>query len=83
MIMTTRTKQTVEEWLDQIDVRPEDARDATPFREIVAASEAVGAAEEALRVAVDNARRSGLSWSTIGAALGISKQAAHERFAGK
>jgi hypothetical protein len=81
--MTTRTKQTVEEWLDQIDVRPEDARDATSFREIVAANEAVGAAEGALRVAVDNARKSGLSWSTIGAALGISKQAAHERFAGK
>src|SRR5713226_9434585 len=29
---------------------------------------------------VDQARRSGLSWSQIGAAMGVSKQAAQKRF---
>lgn len=29
---------------------------------------------------VDRARRGGATWSTVGRALGISKQAAHERF---
>ena len=31
---------------------------------------------------VDQCRRSGRSWSEISAALGVSKQAAHQRFAG-
>jgi hypothetical protein len=32
--------------------------------------------------AVASARERGLPWSTVGSALGISRQAAHERFAG-
>lgn len=34
-------------------------------------------------VAIADARRRGLSWAAIGAALGVSAQSAHTRFAGR
>lgn len=66
--------------LDTLDVSSHPARDATSFRTIVAAAANVSAAEEALRVAVRAARETGDSWTVIGAALGVSKQAAQQRF---
>lgn len=41
---------------------------------------ALGAAEREVDVAVSGARRDGMSWAKIGAALGTSPQAAHKRF---
>ena len=41
---------------------------------------AVDDAEEMLRAAVAHARSENCSWSEIGTHLGVSKQAAHERF---
>jgi hypothetical protein len=41
------------------------------------------AAEAQLDNAVAAARRKGLSWAKIGAAAGVSAQAAHERWASK
>lgn len=38
------------------------------------------AAAQARRAIVDEARAAGETWQTIGDALGISRQAAHERF---
>jgi hypothetical protein len=38
-------------------------------------------AESRVAAEVDAARRAGVSWSAIGDALGVSRQAAHERFA--
>lgn len=56
------------------------ARDATGFRRVVAAKEALELAEQALREAIDDARRDGDSWTVIGAALGTSRQNAFQRF---
>lgn len=46
-------------------------------QEVRESREALGKVE---RDAVRAARRSGLSWEAIGAAFGVSRQAAHERF---
>lgn len=58
-----------------------EVRDATHFRRIIAATEAVEQAKAQLREAVREARKAGDSWTVIGAALGVSKQAAQQRFA--
>jgi dihydroxyacetone kinase len=69
-----------EKWLDQLDPATVKPRDASRVRAIIAASEALAAAEENLRQAVAEARAAGDTWTVIGAALGTTKQAAHERF---
>ena len=46
------------------------------------AEELVHTADSLLGVFVDRARQRGRSWADIGQALGVSKQAAHERFVG-
>jgi dihydroxyacetone kinase len=78
--MTTRTRAD-DTGLGALDPATTTARDATHFRVIIAAAEAVDAAESALRAAVRAAREAGDSWTVIGAALGVSKQAAQQRFA--
>ncbi len=77
--MTTRVRQD-ETGLEQLDPATHPARDATHFRAIIAADAAVADAEAALRDAVRAAREAGDSWSIIGEALGVSKQAAQQRF---
>lgn len=72
--------EATEKWLDSLDPTQLDFRDASHVRAIIAANEALAAAEESLRKAVAEARAAGESWTVIGAALGTSKQAAHERF---
>ena len=66
--------------LDQLDPATTDARDATHFRRIVAAKQAVVDADTELRAAVAAAREAGDSWVVIGAALDTSKQNAYQRF---
>lgn len=78
--MTTKTRAD-DTGLDALDPAISVARDATHFREIIAAFEAVDAAENELRAAVRAAREAGDSWTVIGAALGVTKQAAQQRFA--
>ena len=56
------------------------ARDATNFRRIIAARKQVDTTKQELQEAVNAARASGDSWTVIGAALDISKQAAYQRF---
>lgn len=77
---TTEQIDPTERWLDSLDPARLDFRDATGVRAIIAAADAVTAAEAGLRQAVAQARAGGDSWTVIGAALGTSKQAAHERF---
>lgn len=69
--------------LDQVDPAIHPARDATSFRRIIAARDSVAAAENELIFAVHAAREAGDSWTTIGAALGVTRQAAQQRFGGK
>lgn len=66
--------------LDALDLSKVDVRDAKHFRAIVAANKSVSAAQDELRTAVLDARTAGDSWTVIGAALGITKQAAQQRF---
>lgn len=61
---------------------PRSWRDArVSFRQIVAAREALAVAEQNLRDAVAAARDAGDTWAVIGAAMGTTRQSAHERFA--
>lgn len=76
----TEQVDATEQWLENLDPARLDFRDASGVRAIIAAADAVQAAQDDLRQAVATARASGDSWTVIGAALGTSKQAAHERF---
>ncbi|WP_134324747.1 hypothetical protein [Cumulibacter soli] len=76
--MTTKTKDST--GLDRLDPATHPARDAKHFRAIIAANDNVETARRELADAVSAARDAGNSWTVIGAALGISRQAAQERF---
>ncbi len=80
MAHEVKTEQGLEDWLDSIEPDPADARDATHIRRIIAAAEAVEKSEAELRAAVTAARAAGDTWDAIGVALGISRQAAYQRF---
>jgi len=66
--------------LEALDPADHPSRDARHFRRIVAAAEGVTTAETELADAVAAARAAGDSWTVIGAALGVSRQAAQQRF---
>ena len=68
--------------LDHLDPSTHPARDAASFRRILAARRDLAAAEHELREAVRAAREAGDSWTVIGAALDITRQAAQQRFGG-
>lgn len=48
--------------------------------QVVTAARAATAADTALHDAVNNARQAGIPWAIIGAAVGVSRQAAQQRF---
>lgn len=66
-------------WLDTVEPSG-PARDASHLRRIIAATEAVERSEHELHAAVAAARAAGDTWDAIGAALGVSRQAAYQRF---
>ena len=76
----TKTEHGLEDFLDQIEPASADARDASHIRRIIAANEALGAAQADLNAAVLAARRAGDTWDAIGVALGITRQGAYQRF---
>lgn len=83
MTLTLKTNDTrAELWLDQLD--PKDpsvkVRDGRYLRRVRDAAEAADEATEDLRRAVAEARANGESWGTIGMVLGVSRQAAQQRF---
>ena len=77
---TTRAADGVEIWLDSLDPATTPASDAADLRRIGAALSDVDVAENELADAVRAARERGRSWATIGMVLGVSKQAAQQRF---
>lgn len=73
-----------EAWLDQLD--PETIvsheSDAADLRAIGEALRAVAASDLGLADQVAKARANGRTWTQIASVLGVSKQAARERFGG-
>ncbi|MGH3500978.1 MAG: hypothetical protein ACRDQA_08800 [Nocardioidaceae bacterium] len=66
---------------DELDPATAEAEPTSDLREIAVASEAARADEARLREAVAVARAHGRSWNQIAIALGVSRQAARQRFA--
>jgi hypothetical protein len=71
-----------EAWLDQLDPEAIASPDASAadLRGIGEALHAVAASDLRLAEQVATARANGRTWTQIGAVLGVSKQAARERF---
>lgn len=67
-----------EEWAATLDRA--DFEDVSDLRAVAGAVDAVQADQARLREAVGVARLNGRSWGEIGIALGVSRQAARERF---
>lgn len=68
-----------EAWADELD--PAKLEDIADLRAIADASKTVRADEARLREAVQVARGHGHSWNRIAVALGVSRQAARQRYA--
>jgi len=66
--------------LNALSPETHPARDAEPFRRIIAARRALAEAQAELVAAVDAARGAGDSWTVIGAALGTTRQGAFRKF---
>lgn len=72
-----------EELADRMDPAGADVLRIDDLREVAIVSEAVRTDEERLREAVAISRTRGRSWNQIALALGVSRQAARQRFADK
>lgn len=66
--------------LDKLDTLTDPTRDASDLRRISEIVAARVVQERELADAVAQARAKGRSWAKIGLALGVSRQAAQERF---
>ncbi len=80
MTDTTTEQNRLASFLDSVKPDRADARDATHIRRIIAANKAVEAAHGELAAAVAAARAAADTWDAIGVALGVSRQAAYQRF---
>ncbi len=78
----TTTHDDIEARLDALDLGQLPVDDPADLRRIGRAKHAVRDAEVELRAAVAASRASGRSWGHIGIVLGITKQAAQQRFGG-
>ncbi len=76
----TRNLGDIEELLETVDLSTLEVEDPADLRRIGLAKHALRDAEAELRAAVAASRASGRSWGYIGLVLGISKQAAQQRF---
>jgi hypothetical protein len=65
------------DWIESDDFEPGPAYDVRP---IVAARNELEVARQHLIDEVRSAHNAGLSWTAIGAILGVSRQAARQRF---
>lgn len=72
-----------EELLDALDPATTDADNTEDLRAVARAADAVAAEDARLTEAVQLARAHGRSWTRIAVALGVSRQAARQRFADK
>jgi hypothetical protein len=72
-----------EQLADSMDPATAEVEGTNDLREIATAAEAVRADDARLREAVVLARAHGRSWNHIALALGVSRQAARQRYANK
>lgn len=75
--------QRAEQLLDSLDPATATVRNTDDLRLVAEASESVTLDEARLTEAVERARAHGHSWTRIAVALGVSRQAARQRFASK
>ncbi len=68
------------ESLDPDSLDPSEWKEAGPLRTIAAADDAVEHAHQRLADAVTAAHDAGFSWTSIATVLGVSRQAARQRF---
>lgn len=68
---------------DTLDPDTAEVEHTDDLRNVALASEAVQSDQARLREAVEAARARGRSWNEIALALGVSRQAARQRFSGK
>jgi DNA-directed RNA polymerase specialized sigma24 family protein len=78
-----RAARRFEQLADELDPATAEVDHTDDLRQIAAVSEAVRADEARLREAVEVARAHGRSWNQIAVALGVSRQAARQRFTDK
>ncbi len=71
-----------EQLADELNPASVEVQRTDDLREIAAAAEAVRADDARLREAIGLARAHGRSWNHIALALGVSRQAARQRFSG-
>ncbi|MGH3545026.1 MAG: hypothetical protein ACRDPW_03770, partial [Mycobacteriales bacterium] len=74
------TLTSAQAWLDGLDPATTPAEDPQDLRRVGLAQRDISASEAELRDAVRAARAHGRSWSAIGRTLGVTRQAAQERF---
>ena len=81
--MTTRSEkaQALEQWADDVDASDLRVAETKALRQIAELVERRDQVDQELTEAVRLARSSRRSWSEIGAMLGVSKQAAHRKYA--
>jgi hypothetical protein len=72
-----------EQLADNLDPATAPVDRTDDLRQIAAVSDAVRADEARLREAIEVARAHGRSWNQIAVALGVSRQAARQRFGNK
>jgi hypothetical protein len=72
-----------EQLADELDPGTVEVDHTDDLRQVAAVSEAVRADEARLRETVEIARAHGRSWNQIAVALGVSRQAARQRFTDK
>ncbi len=78
-----RAAQRFEQLADELDPESADVERTDDLREIAAVSAAMRADETRMVEAVETARGRGRSWNQIAVALGVSRQAARQRFSDK
>lgn len=78
-----RAGRRFEQLADELDPAIATVEQTEDLRQIAAVSDAVRADEARLRESVATARVQGRSWNQIALALGVSRQAARQRFSDK
>ena len=73
----------LEEWADRVNAAELRQADTETLREIAALAKRRTEVDDDLTAAIRSARRAQRSWSEIAAMLGVSKQAAHRKYAPK